>query len=626
MAGALGVVVAAALLGSGAPPQFAFAGIGVAAAAGLYGLERTRFDDSHRRSRLEAVQSRRNMALLLEASGALEQAVDDVDAAVAALSTVVVPTFADYFDLHIVADAAPTATDPPAPLGGTDNAGAQARVVAHVARTGESLAFPLRKERSLGVMADAAGHLGLDSFAVLPIRSRGVTVGVLTVGTIEPRRGLRPADVAVYEELASRVALALERVRMYREVQQAAQREMALEREIQQKRRMEAMGRLAGAVAHDFNNLLTVIVGYSDLMAKELGPDHALAGDVAAIQSAGKRAAAFTEQLLTIGRRRVDRPAVIDVSATIKDLIEVLTRLVGNNIVASFDLPADSGRIRIDVAQLEQVILNLVVNARKAMPAGGRLTVSTAREGESSVLTVRDTGIGMDAATIEHCFEPFFTTRDDGTSSGLGLATVYGIVDQAGGQISIDSTPGVGTEFRVGLPLVDEPLREAPRRPEDHGQQGTGTVWLVEDDVDVRTLTETVLTDAGYTVLTAANAGEALNLASSARGTSDPARLAQPDLLITDVVMPGLSGPELANRLTADHPGLPVLFVSGNAGPRQLRFNPHSPTVGFLAKPFTPPDLLRSVAERLARRVPGPAQTDTPPRERSLSTVAPDSR
>ncbi|HEY2428703.1 MAG TPA: ATP-binding protein, partial [Acidimicrobiales bacterium] len=375
-----------------------------------------------------------------------------------------------------------------------------------------------------------------------------------------------------------------------------------LEREVQQKRRMEALGRLAGGVAHDFNNLLTVIVGYADLLAYRLGEDHPLYRDVDGIRAAGRRASTFTEQLLTISRRRVVQDTVVELNDAIVELESVLRPLVGEDVVLESDLRPDSGRIRIDVGQLEQIVLNLVINARDAMPDGGRIVVQAAcgdadpeADGRDwSILTVTDTGVGMDAVTLERCFEPFFTTRDRGKGTGLGLATVYGIVEQAGARISVSSVVGEGTSIRIAFPRLDAPadaVRPAPPVRALEGA-GTGQVLLAEDDPDVRSFVRLVLLGAGYSVQAAASGDEALRMARQGETPFD--------LLVTDVVMPGISGPELAVSLSERLPGLAVLFMSGYVedDPRARAIQEH-PRSRFLPKPFGPDQLLVAVRDVL---------------------------
>jgi len=367
-----------------------------------------------------------------------------------------------------------------------------------------------------------------------------------------------------------------------------------LEREVQQKHRMEALGRLAGGVAHDFNNLLTVIVGYSDLLATRLGPDHAMFADIDAIRAAGRRATTFTEQLLAMSQRRPVKPRIVDLGTIITDLQPVLRRLLGDHIDLRTELDAATGSTTIDQGQLEQVILNLVVNAGNAMPDAGRLTIATWHDGDRAILAVSDTGVGMDAATRERCFEPFFTTRAKDGGNGLGLSTVYGIVDQAGGHISLTSEPGQGTTFRVSLPrAAAQPT--PPSEPEMAGSgNGTGdgghrgVVLLAEDQSDVRQFTRDVLVAAGYAVIEAADGFEAARIVKESE---------QPlDLVVTDVVMAGQGGAEVAEVLAASRPGTPVLFVSGYMDDdRRERLGAMGEGRAFLAKPFVADQLLDAV-------------------------------
>jgi signal transduction histidine kinase/ActR/RegA family two-component response regulator len=373
-----------------------------------------------------------------------------------------------------------------------------------------------------------------------------------------------------------------------------------LEREVQQKQRMEALGRMAGGVAHDFNNLLTVIVGYSDLLATRLGPGDPAYADVDAIRVAGQRAAAFTEQLLTISTAKRAEVRAVDFSRAVHDVEPVLRRLVGPDVGFSLAAEPGTGWIAIDEGQLEQVLLNLVVNARDAMPDGGLLSITTERDGSYVELVVRDTGVGMDADTLERCFDPFFTTKGRTKGTGLGLATVYGIVDQAGGEIGVESTAGVGTTFRVRFPAVMPstaraaavPGANAPSLPQGNAR----TVLLVEDEHDVRAYTRTVLGNAGYEVVEAPGAIEALQIAGT---LTDP-----PAAVVTDVLLGGMTGPDLAHELRAIYPGLPVLFISGYVeDQRRVELVRETPASAFLAKPFTPSELLSSVATVLEARV-----------------------
>jgi PAS domain S-box-containing protein len=374
-----------------------------------------------------------------------------------------------------------------------------------------------------------------------------------------------------------------------------------LEQQLQHHRRMEAVGRLAGGVAHDFNNLLTVIIGYSDLIARRLGPDHALAADIDAVRAAGQRAADLTEKLLTISRRRVVEATVIDPNAVVVEIQRLLERVVGEDIVMESDLDQTAGRVKIDQGQLEQVLLNLVVNARDALPHGGRISISTRTEPSDDtgpggvVLVVSDTGVGMDPSTIERCFEPFFTTKERTKGTGLGLATVYSIVAEAGGRIAVESAPGEGATFRIWLPCVDAEETARPPRPEiGHAEAAPGSVLLVEDERDVRAFARKVLTLAGYDVHVAASGTEALSVLG---------RLAEPpDLLISDVVMPGMSGIDLAAAVRNSHPEVPVLFVSGYADATRDGAPASIPKDALLAKPFSPDELLAAVRRTVAAK------------------------
>ncbi len=379
-------------------------------------------------------------------------------------------------------------------------------------------------------------------------------------------------------------------------------REVELEATLRQSQKMEAVGQLAGGVAHDFNNLLTVILGQCEVLQGLPAPDGArLAKGLGAIQHAGERAADLTRQLLTFSRRQVVRPEVVDPGRVVRQTEAMLRRLLGEAVRLIVALDPELGRVRVDPTQLVQVLMNLAVNARDAMPRGGSLAVEARNEevpaddptglpaGPFVVLSVRDTGTGMDAATRARIFEPFFTTKAPDEGTGLGLATVYGIVAQAEGWIRVDSEPGQGTEFRLGLPRVEEAAAEAAPAPGPRSAPGRGeTVLLVEDDEAVRALAEELLTRLGYRVLSAPGPGEALLWAERHPGAVD--------LLLTDVRMPMLTGVELAARLRETCPELRVLFMSGY---------PAGAVTPFLAKPFSAEALARQVRQALA--APRPA-------------------
>ena len=369
-------------------------------------------------------------------------------------------------------------------------------------------------------------------------------------------------------------------------------RRKQLEEELRHSQKMEAVGRLAGGVAHDFNNLLTIIHTYGEF-ALERAPesDPALRRDVEQMLKAGQRATALTRQLLAFSRRQVVQPQVLDLNAVVADTTEMLSRVHGGAIEMVTSLDPALSRVKADPDQLSQVLVNLVVNARDAMPAGGTLTIETANttwaDGRAVALVVRDTGSGMDAETASRIFEPFFTTKEQGKGTGLGLSTVYGIVTSAGGTISVDSEPGGGTAFTIRLPEADEPLARLAARAEDAASQGRETVLVVEDEDAVRTALRRILHRRGYDVLEAFGGDDALTLAGRHRG--------RVDLLVSDVVMPGVRGPELAAELTRTRPDLKVLFISGFTDEADVSQLIAPGRVGFLAKPFTEEALAEEV-------------------------------
>ena len=377
-----------------------------------------------------------------------------------------------------------------------------------------------------------------------------------------------------------------------------------LEEQLRQAQKMEAVGRLAGGVAHDFNNLLTAIIGYSHLLTAELGGAPA-AHHVEEITNAATRAADLTGQLLAFSRKQVLNPTVLDLRTQIGQLEKMLRRLIGADVDLQIGLPPELWRVHGDAGQIDQVLLNLVVNARDAMPRGGRLMLDVANReldaadasrlgvpaaGQYVVLSVSDTGSGIDPTTLPHIFEPFFTTKEVGKGTGLGLATVYGVVTQSGGHIHVTSQLQVGTTFSIFFPASQgaaEPASHANTRLPS--PSGTETVLLVEDEPGVRRLAIRVLEKQGYRVLSADTAAAALRVASS----STPI-----DLLLTDIVMPGQSGPDLAAQLSAELPELKILFMSGYSENRLLDAS-QRPAGAFLKKPFTPSVLAQRVRECL---------------------------
>ena len=386
-----------------------------------------------------------------------------------------------------------------------------------------------------------------------------------------------------------------------------------LEAQLRQAQKMEAVGRLAGGIAHDFNNLLAVIMGHSDLIKTVLRKGDALAHDVEQIRRASERAATLTRQLLAFSRRQFLQPQVIDVNTLVGNLATMLRRLIGEHVQLELRLDPDAGRVSADPGQIEQVVMNLTVNARDAMPQGGRVVLETAAvvldqafvtthpgstAGAHVCLSIHDTGCGMGPEVLSHLFEPFFTTKEPGRGTGLGLSTVYGIVKQHRGYIGVTSEPGRGSTFGVYLPRVEAKTaaeRATQREPLRPG--GRETVLFVEDEAALRDLMHRVLTKGGYTVLVAGDGLEALSL------VEDHTRPI--DLVVTDVIMPRMSGPELATRLRARDPGIRLLYVSGYTAD-QLRSaqTDLGADATLLPKPFTSDGLLRKVREVLDRPRP----------------------
>jgi len=381
-----------------------------------------------------------------------------------------------------------------------------------------------------------------------------------------------------------------------------------LQQQFFQAQKMEAVGRLAGGVAHDFNNLLTAILGSTDLLLETLPVDHPGRDEGAEIRKAALRAADLTRQLLAFSRQQVLAPRVLDLNDVVANLHKMLRRLIGEDVDLRTTLAEEVGAVRADPGQLEQVIVNLAVNARDAMPNGGKLTIETANvdvaEGKGDaaavpvvesvayvLLVVSDTGTGMDAETKARMFEPFFTTKPKGQGTGLGLATVYGIVKQSGGYVWVDSEPGHGTTFKIYLPRVDADVDPQPASPDIRRLNGSETVLLVEDQDQVRELTKRLLEVRGYRVLVAASGPEALQLAEGHTG--------QIQLLVTDVVMPGMSGREVGLLLAPTHRDMRVLYLSGYPDPSVVDQGVLAPGTPFLQKPFTSEGLARKVREVL---------------------------
>ena len=378
-----------------------------------------------------------------------------------------------------------------------------------------------------------------------------------------------------------------------------------LEEQLRQSQKMEAVGQLAGGVAHDFNNLLTAITGYSDLAIRRLKAEDPLRHHIEEIKKAGERAAALTRQLLAFSRKQVLQPKVFNINAVVSEMEKMLRRLIGEDMEFRTALASDLGSIKADPGQIEQVLLNLCVNARDAMPGGGKLTIETSNvyldeeyasrhvgvgSGDYVMLAVSDTGCGMNDETLAHIFEPFFTTKEMGKGTGLGLSTVYGIVQQSGGNVWVYSEVGRGTTFKVYLPRVGEAAEECAAASETSAlPAGAEKILLVEDDEMVRLVAREIISSGGYTVLEADGLSEAL------RHCAENADIA---LLLTDVVMPQLNGKELAERLSALLPGMRVLFMSGYTE-TVVHDGVLDRGLNFIQKPFTPYSLLRKLREVL---------------------------
>ncbi|HEX9111281.1 MAG TPA: ATP-binding protein, partial [Terriglobales bacterium] len=394
-----------------------------------------------------------------------------------------------------------------------------------------------------------------------------------------------------------------------------------LEEQFRQAQKMEAVGRLAGGVAHDFNNLLMVINGYTEVLLEQLEQDSSMHQKVQSIQQAAERAATLTRQLLAFSRKQLLELKVVDVNTVIQDIEQLLRPLIGENIELVTRLSSDAGRTRADAGQIEQVIMNLVVNAKDAMPQGGRITLQSScvtvqnfheqrfiLPGPYVVISVSDTGHGMDEETQSRVFEPFFTTKEKGKGTGLGLSTVYGIVKQSNGYVYPQSEVGSGTTFYIYLPRVEDPAEGAsPSKSQEDGKGGCETVLLVEDEESVRELVRETLSMRGYRVLEAEDGESGLRVAETCTEHID--------ILVTDVVMPGIGGRELAKKLVLARPGICVLYLSGYTEDAIVHQGALGPGTAFLQKPFT----LQSLAKKVRDVLNSNRASNHPPSEPSAS-------
>ncbi len=476
------------------------------------------------------------------------------------------------------------------------------RFESRVVRSADELRAAL-SERAPDVVCSDYTLPGFDGNAALRIcrELRPETPFLFVSGSIGETRAVETlksgATDYILKDAMGRLPAAI--TRALRDVAQRAEQRL-LEDQLRQAQKMEAIGRLAGGVAHDFNNMLTAISGYAEMLAPTFPEEDPRRADVDEILKTVARATALTRHMLAFSRRQVIAPRALDVNGVIEGVAKMLLRVIGEDIAFTTELAPPFGMVLIDPGQLEQILLNLAVNARDAMPRGGALTITTRRRGGEALIAVRDDGCGMSDEVKARLFEPFFTTKETGT--GLGLSTVNGIVKRFGGRMEVESAPGHGTTFLVALPIAQGVAAPAPAPPRRGGPtRGTETILLAEDDPALRILARRVLAERGYAVLDAPGSTEALALFA--------ARPEGVDILVTDVVMPGLPGPELARRLRAQAPGLRVLFLSGYIDER-LDIAALSPSeLSFLQKPFTPQELAARVRDVLDSP-PGPLLGD----------------
>ncbi len=472
-----------------------------------------------------------------------------------------------------------------------------------VAAAGQPLLIedPGNEPRIIPELREKFRERGYRAWLGIPVKMGEHLIGVLSVRTKQPQ-GFSAEDVAIATAFASQAAMTLDSSRLYQEASQALDELSQAHDQLAQAQKMEAVGRLAGGIAHDFNNLLTVIMGRSDLLLQELDSADPMRSRIELIRSTADRAAALTRQLLAFSRKQVLQPTVLDLTAVVAGLTPMLQRLIGEDVEFSIVPGPGAGCVLADRGQLEQVLANLVVNARDAMADGGQLTIRTAnveldeafaaghrevRPGAYVMLAVSDTGCGMSPEVQARIFEPFFTTKEVGKGTGLGLSTVYGIIRQHEGWIAVESEPGRGSTFKIYLTRKEESGEALTSAAPTETPRGGETILLVEDEAEVRALAREALATKGYRVLEAANGREAIGLAAAEAGPIH--------LLVTDVVMPGLNGRQVATHLKASHPEARVLYMSGYTDDAIVQHGVLDPGTEFLPKPFTPDALARKV-------------------------------
>ena len=485
-------------------------------------------------------------------------------------------------------------------------------------KMGESLSGRVASTGRPLLLRDPADHPDLDPEHAASMRRMGyrgllsvpAKIGDRVVGELSllttREQGFSTEDMAVATALASHAAIALENSRLLLESRRAYQELTETQGQLEQAQKMDAIGRLAGGVAHDFNNLLTVILGRTDILLHPLRPEDPMRRGIELIQRTAGRAADLTRQLLAFSRRQILEPTIVDLNGVVTDLDRMLHRLIGEDIRLDLRLEPNLGLVEVDRGKIEQVLVNLAVNARDAMPEGGRLTIATRNvritnhasprpsdvdAGEYVRIDVVDTGHGMDRETAARVFEPFFTTKPIGRGTGLGLSTAYGIVKQSNGVIAVESEPGAGTSFQIHLPRVEAVAPDPPPTRSDRAVTGSETILLVEDDAAVRSLARRVLTRFGYHVLEASDGRAASEISRSHAGSID--------LLVTDVVMPEMSGKDVADRLLREREGMRVLFMSGYTYDMIAQRGVLHAGSSLLEKPFTPEQLTRKVREVL---------------------------